>query len=263
MLKTVIATGFTKKMQSGRNEPLLLECEDDAGNVIDVVVKYSGKLTEGTKSLAHEALAAMLAADLGLPVPKPFVVELTTEFISSIEMPIIANAMRSSCRQAFGSSFLTGMATWLRYQNVTLGQTQVAAEIAVFDQIIVNSDRSQKFPNLLFTGDNLAIIDHEMAFSPEQIIGWRAPWIDDGLADLQSRELHIFGRPYIIGKVSNLERFGMAWESLPPTRFDEYLSALPSSWVYDEVKLRTIFAYLNDAKLNINTIIANALKVFM
>ncbi|NML61848.1 hypothetical protein HHL21_12330 [Massilia sp. RP-1-19] len=262
MLTTVVATGFKRKMKSGRTFPCLLECEDSDGNTIEVVTKYSSTLFEKEKNLAIEAIVAMLAADLGLPVPEPFVVELQPEFIAIVDDPVIAKAMSNSCSLAFGSAFWSSMNTWLTSQKVTKGQVQVAAEIAIFDQIIVNSDRLPTNPNLLFTGDSLMMIDHELSLAREQVLFWREPWVDGGLSGLDGHEKHIFGRPYFSDKIQSLERFAEAWEAIPAARFDEYLGALPSLWVYDQAKLSDILAYLNTVRSNIRTITENAMRVY-
>ena len=263
MLSTVQASRFIKKMGSGRNDPCLIECEREDGSTVEVVVKYSATLFEKEKNLAIEAIVAMLAADLGLPVAEPFVVEIAPEFIDTVENGDIAHNLRNSCREAFGSTLITGGATaWLTSQMVTSGQSQMAAEIAVFDQIIINSDRLPINPNLLFTGNSLLMIDHELSLGLGQVLFWQEPWTDGGLRDLEGRERHIFGRPYFETPVASLDRFTTAWVDLPVTRFDEYLAALPSSWVYDEAKLQAILSYLMVVQRNIRTITTNALKVF-
>lgn len=263
MLSTVYASRYIKKMGSGRNLPCLIECEREDGSTVEVVVKYSCTLFEKEKNLAIEAIVAMLAADLGLPVAEPFVVQLSEDFIQTVNEAPIASNLSNSCRQAFGSALLTGGATaWLQGQTVAPGQSQLAAEIAVFDQIIINSDRLPRNPNLLFRDNTLLMIDHELSLGLNQVLFWREPWVDGGLSDLEGRERHIFARPYFETPVTSLERFDAAWQSLPPTRFKDYLTALPSSWVYDETKLQEILNYLMDVQRNIGSITKNALRVF-
>lgn len=260
MLNRVTASRFVRRMGSGRTKPCLIECEDDAGQKVELVVKYSSMLMEHEKNLALEAIVAMLAADLQLPVAEPFVVELDPQFIATLTDATLKQALTESCPLAFGSALKTGVTAWLQNQTVSKNHAQAAAEIAIFDQIIINSDRRPVNPNCLFEGDDLLIIDHELTFT--RALFWQEPWQDGGLGDLESRERHIFGRPYFEAPLNNLDRFTAAWESLPVTRFDEYRSALPSSWVYDETHLAGILDYLKDAQGNIRTITANALKVF-
>ncbi|PHV34731.1 hypothetical protein CSQ94_04915 [Janthinobacterium sp. BJB312] len=260
MLNTVITSRFVRRMGNGRTQPCLIECEDDSGQSVEVVVKYSAMLMEREKNLALEAIVAMLAADLLLPVAEPFVVEVDPAFIATLTDAKLKNDLKNSCQFAFGSALKTGVSAWLTNQNVSKNQSQTAAEIAIFDQIIINSDRRPLNPNCLFSGDNFVIIDHELSFT--RALFWREPWQDGGLEDLSGREQHIFGRPYFEAPLASLDRFAEAWENIPDARFDDYRKALPPSWVYDEAHIAGILDYLKEAKSKIRTITANALKVF-
>jgi len=260
MLNTVTATRFVRRMVSGRTKPCLIECEDATGRVVELVVKYSSMLMEREKNLALEAIVAMLAADLELPVAEPFVVEFDPMFITTLTDDALKDALTKSCPLAFGSALQTGVTAWLQNQAVSSNQARVAAEIAIFDQIIINSDRRPINPNCLFSGDDLVIIDHELSFT--RALFWREPWQDGGLGDLAGREQHIFARPYFTAPLNDLDRFVEAWERLPRTRFDEYRNALPPSWVYDEDHIAGILDYLKDAQSNIRTIAQNALRVY-
>lgn len=247
-------------MTSGRTEPCLLECEYDDGSSVELVVKYSSMLMEREKNLALEAIVAMLAADLYLPVAEPFVVQIDSAFVETLTDSKLKLDLTNSCPLAFGSSLKTGVSAWLKNQNVLRAQTQTAAEIAIFDQIIINSDRHPKNPNCLFLGDDLFIFDHELAFT--RALFWKEPWQDGGLGDLSSRERHIFSRPYFEAPLGDLERFATAWENIPAHRFNDYRNVLPNAWVYDEQHISGILEYLKECQSNIRTITANALKVY-
>lgn len=258
MLNQVIATRFIKRMSSGRTLPCLLECEDEEGNTVELVVKCSHQLMEKEKNLAFEAIAAMLAADLGLPVPEPFIVLLEPEFVELVTDSTIKGGMQKSCQYAFGSRLVTGYAAWQKHQMISKEQTQQAAEIVVFDQIVINSDRRPENVNCLFLADGLFVFDHELVFTKE--LFWRAPWEDGGLKDIESRERHIFAGPYYESPPIELDRFVAAWEQIRPDRLQAYLRALPTEWVYDENHLQDILSYLSQVKTNIRVITDNALK---
>lgn len=259
MLNSVVAMRFAKKMTSGRTVPCLIECEDDDGNKYELVVKYSKMLMEGKKNLAIEAIVAMLAADLGLPVAEPFVVELDPAFIATIEDEAVQRAFAQSCALAFGSLHRAAFSAWPKDQNIPSELTQCAAEIVIFDEIIENWDRRPINPNCLFAGDQLLIIDHELAF--QRLLFWKEPWAEGGLAGLNTKGHHIFAGPYFDAPPTEFSRFIAAWEALPETRFEEYKTALPPDWVYDVAHIDGILAYLKLAKANICTITMNALKV--
>jgi hypothetical protein len=258
MFRTVAAMRFVKVMGTGRTKPCLIECEDDDGNKFELVVKYSSMMMEGVKNLTREAIVAMLAADLDLPVAEPFLVELSPEFVSTVTDPAIRGALAESCPLAFGSALQTGFSVWPKDQNVTSALTQTAAEIIVFDQIITNVDRRPVNPNCLVAGAQLLMIDHELSF--QRVLFWKEPWVDGGLTGMNTREHHIFAGPYYETLPTELERFASAWEGLTPEQFDSYRNTLPDSWVYDDAHVNEILSYLRDVKVNIRLITTNALR---
>lgn len=259
MLKTVTATRFIKRMTNGRTLPCLIECEDESGNVYELVVKYSGNLFEKEKNLAIEAIVAMLAADLDLPVAEPFVVQLEPSFVGLVPELEVRQAMEKSCTLAFGITHVKQYSAWTNGQMIPKELTKTASEVAVFDQIVRNSDRRPENPNCLFLDSNVLIFDHELTFA--QILFWREPWKENGLSVLSSREHHIFAGPYFESAPLDFERFISAWEAISDNRFEEYKNALPRSWVYDENAIDEIMVYLKQVRTNIRTITSNAIEV--
>jgi hypothetical protein len=259
MLKEVSAVRFIRVMGSGRNKPCLIECEDEDGNLVELVAKYSSTLIEKEKNLAVEAIASMLAADLGLPIAEPFIVEFGKDFIAIIPDNDLKTALMNSCHLAFGSALHTGLSVWTTGQSIPKSISQCAGEIAIFDQIIVNSDRRPSNPNCLFAGDKLLIIDHELAFS--RLLFWRAPWDNSGMDSLIGREHHIFAGPYFELHPTDYERFLSAWKSITDDRFLEYKKAIPKEWLFDGNHVDGILSYLKLVRENITTIAMNALQV--
>jgi hypothetical protein len=259
MLSTVVATRFIGVIGNGKTMPYRIEAEDENGVSLEIVVKYSAGCQENEKSLVHESIAAMLGADLGLPVPEPFVVEIENTFINSINDLEIKKRLNDSCRYAFGSRHVPpGFAVWPTGLLIPDRLVTEAAEIFVFDAIIVNSDRRPINPNCLFSGDQLAIIDHELIFG--HILFWIAPWLDGGFDALIDKNSHIFAKPYFRIPPDNLDRFIDAWESIPEGRFEQYKRALPPEWIQDHVYLDEIITNLQAVKTNIRQIVDNALE---
>lgn len=75
MFRTAYAVRFDRPARNGRNKACLLECADLAGVRIDVIAKFTA-CESGPTGLIREALAAFFAADLGLHVPEPILVEV-------------------------------------------------------------------------------------------------------------------------------------------------------------------------------------------
>jgi hypothetical protein len=159
----------------GRTGPILSACETDGDDdETEVFVKLSAGCDQQVVNLAREAIAACLAADLRLPVPKPWLVEIPPEIIPVVTDPHIADKLRRSCPVAFGSTRSTGFSAWNSGQRLSDAMRPVAAGILLFDAIIQNPDRRAENPNCLVRGTDLRIIDHELAFAHRLILLWRA-----------------------------------------------------------------------------------------
>lgn len=248
-------------MGNGRTKPCLITCEGSVATDEDVqlVVKFSAGCHEREKNLAIEAIAAMLAADLELPVPEPFIVVVDDEFIGSIDDPQLKAFVHSSCRVAFGSKLVpNGFASWVKNGRIPVELTQIAAEVFVFDTIIINADRRPINPNCLTNGDEIAIFDHELSFGTE--LFWKEPWHENGF-DMAARvENHIFSPSFFEQKPTELDRFKNAWKKLPVSRFRQYCEALPSEWVVDQQFLQRTVNYLLDIQGKIDLVVERGLE---
>jgi len=263
MLDKITAVGFQGPVGTGRTRPCRLECERDTGEIVEVVAKCSAGTMEHEKNLTIEAIAAMLAADLGLPVPEPFLVELTPEFVDLLRpWPEVFEQMSTSCRFAFGTAHLpTGFAVWAKGQPVPPDLSVQAAEIFTFDGIIVNSDRRPGNPNCLYSGQELAIIDHELSFASDQVLFWREPWVEGGFDSYASPDVHIFAKPNLSICPENLDRFVGAWRALDRTRFEEYFDAIPIEWQQPATFRERLVGYLCDVQANIDEVVRGSLGV--
>jgi len=260
MLDKVIASRLERKMSKGRTSPCLITCERDQED-IELVVKFSAGCFEKEKNLVIEAIAAMLGADLGLPVPEPFLVEVDDAFINSVGSPELQQLIQASNRLAFGSRKLPdGFAVWPHNGRVPAALTQTAAEVFVFDAIIVNSDRRPENPNCLHTGEAVSIFDHELSFASQQVLFWKAPWLEGGFDNISLSSNHIFAPSNFDIKPTNLERFKSSWESIPESRFQEYCEAIPFEWGDHDSYLEDTVKYLKQVKSNISEIVTRGLE---
>ena len=97
MLEKVEATRFDRAMTKGRTMPLLLAAEFSDGRSVELIGKFSHGGQIGAIGLAREAISAMLAADLGLPVPNPLLVTISDAFIGTVPNPEAAALLRRAC----------------------------------------------------------------------------------------------------------------------------------------------------------------------
>lgn len=263
MLDLVTATRFDRRMGSGRTKPILLACEYDDADDLEVVTKLSAGCDRGVGALISEAIAAMLAADLGLPTPEPFLVRLEPEFVALIpDMEIRTLAMRS-VPIAFGSEKLPpGFSSWPVNKPISATLRDAAAEVFAFDALIANFDRRPVNPNCLCDGNNLAIFDHELAFLFEGVIGWRPPWEVGALENLKYANGHLFSVS-LQSKPVNLARFTGAWAAISDIRLRQYKAALPPEWAADGGLADRALVYISKVRDNIQPAIAEIARILI
>lgn len=263
MLDLVTAVRFDRRMGSGKTWPCLLSCARADGEETEVVAKFSAGCERQVGGLIAEAIAAILAADLALPIPQPLVVEFDAEFVELIRLrdPALAERAAASLLVAFGSSKLPpGFALLPRGKSVPQTLRPQAAEIFAFDALIQNPDRRQENPNCLLDGRSFAIFDHELAFITRGIIGWRPPWEVGALATLNGLKEHVFFAD-LQGKPLDFGRFKGAWEAISDARLREYRRALPEAWADDHGIADESLNYIASVRENIDPALAEIARV--
>ena len=233
MLDLCTAIRFDGNVSTGKTRPIRLSCEKTDGTEIEVVAKLSARCMRGVGTLVIEALTAMLAIDLGLPIPKPVLIQLSPEFIGSISNNSVKQDAGNSVKVAFGSSHLPpGFTQWPRDKTVPKRVHQTAAEIFAFDGLVENADRG-KGPlstNCMVRGEEVAIIDHDEAFPDTRgLLLHKPPWETGSMQYLKEQPPHIFATKL---KNAEFDLSGLAdnWKGLTDQRLNDYLSALPPEW---------------------------------
>jgi hypothetical protein len=232
VLDELVAVRFDRRMTNGRTGPVLLAGELPDEQLIEVVAKFSHGAGIGAAGLTREALCAMLAADLALPVPSPFLVRVEPDFIASLQVANadVAALLASSLPIGFGSRKLpAGYSAWMAGRPIPKAMQQSAAEIFAFDLLIQNADRRPDNPNLQFRDDQFGIFDHELALVTEGVLFWKPPWEAGGLAMAGNKERHVL-RAGLQGARPDFARLIGAWEAISDGRLNEYRAALPPEW---------------------------------
>lgn len=226
-----------------------------------MVAKLSAGCERGIAALVSEALAAALAADLGLPVPEPFLVRADPDFITAIPDPaIVALASRSS-NVFYGSKKLPpGYTSWPVGKQIPKDAIPVAAEVFAFDALIANPDRRPENPNCLFQGSSLAIFDHELAFLTEGVIGWRPPWEVGSLESLRRPQSHLFF-DQLRGRALSFDRLTGAWAAVTDLRLQAYRSALPAEWNAADVTAVNAIRLVTDVRKNLTKAMQEIVRV--
>ena len=242
MLEHLTAIRFQKVMGSGRTQPCLMMCEDEAGQEREVVVKLRGHPQIMPGGLAAEGVASLLGRDLGLPVQCPLMIWMDQDFVDTVPDAGMRSMMEKSIGWNFGSpKWSPGYTIWPHDQPLSEAMRVAAAEIFVFDGIIQNPDRRDANPNCVFLGDCFLIYDHESAFSGFRDLFPKDPW-EDGAVDFLKN--HVLFRSLKKSDVYGLERFLRSWESLDESKLSSYIDWVPEEWDSSNVSRRLIVDYL-------------------
>ena len=164
---TLIATSYQKSFEAGRTAPGVFICEDANGNSVgEFVVKLRHNVEAGNSAMLRELVANLLADELGLVVPEPAIIRLEADLAGSIVHEPVAESVRGSIGLNFGSKNLTGgYVTWPNNKPIPPLLKEAATDVFTFDALIHNPDRRRDNPNILWKGDQIALIDHESAFA--------------------------------------------------------------------------------------------------
>lgn len=251
MLEMVEAIRFDRIMTKGRTLPLLMVAEHSDGIEVELIGKFSDGQNIGANGLAREAITAMLAADLGLPVPPPLLVRVSEAFIDTVPDQKAATLLRQSLRVGFGSSKLPdGYSLWPHSHSLPKRMLAQAAEIFAFDALIQNADRRPDNPNMQVKGEQFAIYDHELAFIWEGILFWKPPWQPGGLDNAAQSDRHVFFAA-IKSQSVDFSRLVGAWEAVSDARLAEYRAALPAEWESASGTIDKVLGFVSDLRDNI------------
>jgi hypothetical protein len=226
----VIAEAFHRRLKSGRNGALLVSARTQDGASVDCVVKVPGLMENPTlhplPSLL-EWLGAALALELGISVPRPFLVQVTKEFADSVlDLPVAAG-LKKSVGAVFGSQFVQG-ASMLRGDLLDLSLRGPASSLLAFDVFIHNIDRRAKNPNLFHTRDELVAFDHGEAFS----FIWTIIGAPDPVTDALRKVVDDHPCTPLLRRKGplDLDHFREALRALSDKRLSDIAAATPGEW---------------------------------
>lgn len=251
MIQRAVLTRIDRVADQGRTGPILSACEAVGGEEFEAFVKLSAGCDQTVVNLAREVIAACLAADLGLPVPEPWLVEIPPEIIPIVSDAQLADKLRRSCPVAFGSTRTPGFSIWKTGERLPDAMRQVALGVLLFDAIIQNPDRRVENPNCLVRGNDLRIIDHELAFAHRLVLLWQPPWILGSMKDLETPGRHIFVRE-LKGAPIDFAPIKSRWAALSHTRLQEYEGSIPQEWAAARPDIDAALKLIADARDNID-----------
>ena len=168
-LPRLIGARYVVPLREGGSLPAVVDTESDG----TFVVKFRGA-GQGPRALIAEALVALIAVQVGLPVPRPAILDLDDGFGRNEPDPEIQDILRGSVGANFGLEFLAGALAFDPAVDAQLLTPELAAEIVWLDAFVTNVDRTPRNTNLLVCQQRLWLIDHGAAlFFQHRWAGWR------------------------------------------------------------------------------------------
>jgi hypothetical protein len=168
-LPRLVGTRYVVPLREGGSLPAVVDTEADGS----FVVKFRGA-GQGPRALIAEALVAGLAVQLGLPVPRPAVLDLGEGFGRGEPDPEIQDILRGSVGANFGLEFLPGALAFDAAVDARLISPEFAADVVWFDAYVTNVDRTPRNTNLLVCRERVWLIDHGAAlYFHHRWAGWR------------------------------------------------------------------------------------------
>jgi HipA-like kinase len=150
------ATRYVVPLREGGSLPAVVDTE--GGGLF--VVKFRGA-GQGARALLAELVVAGVGDALHLPVPEVALVELDESFGRTERDPEIQDILRGSRGTNVGMRYLEGA---LNYDAASDDvEPELAADIVWLDALVTNVDRTANNPNLMWSRDEIWLIDHGAA----------------------------------------------------------------------------------------------------
>ncbi len=265
MIRTAEIEVFHDEAEHGRTRPLRVSVRTGDGESHDAYLKLSARIEVGVEGLSNEVIAACLAGDLGLPIPEPFLVRLTPEWIAAVPNIAVRNALGASAGVAFASKAAGRQwQLWRPGDQMTTARQQAALEILSFDAFIGNDDRkfAHNKPNCLVRGDQFRIIDHEAAFCLKlKLFPKLEPWRPLHLAGWTDPDNHIFGAKLLGRPALDFDRVRSPWKTLTDSRLGQYRRALPGEWSASKDAVDLAMAHLATVRDRIDVCVGEVKRV--
>jgi hypothetical protein len=219
------AEQFHSFTESGYSRPARVTCLRKDGSRVDTYVKFAGGVRNRELGLGAELLCSLLARELNLGVPMPFIVNISADFVAGVPKAA-QDLVRRSIGLNFGSeSAPPGFSLVPPSPRVPLSLRPTAAEIFAFDVLVQNYDRKSDNPNLLWDRTNILMIDHESALS--SILTREKPGFSS--LDLDRFYDHVFFSAISPSDAAYGE-LSEALGRLLPASLDDLLGQIPLSW---------------------------------
>ncbi len=153
----VAALRYLQPLREGGSLPAIVET---SGGLF--VVKFRGA-GQGPRALIAELIFALVAQNLGLPVPDPAEVTIPDGFAADERDPEIRELVDASHGANVGLRYLDGAFNFDEFAAGDLISAELSAQIVWLDAYLTNPDRTARNPNLMIWNRRPWLIDHGSA----------------------------------------------------------------------------------------------------
>jgi hypothetical protein len=250
------AEQFFSFTQNGYSRPARLGCSRADGSNVDVYVKFIGGVEAREFGLVAELVCSLLAREIGLNVPRPFIVNLSPEFLAGVPK-VAQDLVKRSLGLNFASeSAPVGYSLVPPEPRVPLALRSSAAEVFAFDIIVQNCDRKADNPNLLWDRSKIMLIDHERALGFVR----ENPAPSFSSLELDRYYDHVFYSAVSPGD-AEFGRLTDAFGHLTDARIETLLGKIPEPWQVKEdlAKVRDYLSWVVANRLQVCNLIRERL----
>ncbi len=220
----------------------------DSHKKSEYVVKLKVGETMDDSANLRELMAAFIAMEMDIPVIEPAAVEISTEFVNTVDDITVKQRLQDSIGLNFGSTYIPDYPT-ISLASLPEKLIHFAQEIFAFDVLIQNLDRTKRKPNMLTNGEEIVALDHEKAFGFSFASFIPVPFNIWEMNNDQKKWIysHIL-YPYIKGKKFDFNEFTKKMLKLNDPFWSKAYQLIPDTWKtqqYDTIKDRLI-SFINN-----------------
>jgi hypothetical protein len=233
-LPEVYAQRVNDNFPNSANKPLLVSGIDKATNEKgDYVVKFRKAERMSEEASMRELLASFIAMQMEIPVTEPVIVEIDSNFLDILKGNDSWLVASKSIGYNYGSKYIKEYSTIVLNKGLNNHQLPYAQDAFAFDMFIQNSDRTNNKPNLLTNGEDIIILDHEIAFGFVF-----APFVTANIWDMTEEHKSWVRQhcllPLLKGETYDFEAFSNKFDNLTEEFWIKAFQLIPETWRNDQ-----------------------------
>jgi hypothetical protein len=183
--------------RNGTTKPLVIECEYSDENIPvrkTILVKTKGLPRITTLDLYCETLGNLLARELGIETPEPFIVRIDKDFVQATKKSLWEESIKIEAGLGVGCEYFSqGFSAINSSMYLSKEKFEQAVMIYGFDLLTQNPDRRETNPNCAVKGDKIIAFDFEKSLSfLYPILGQKPEPRELSKLDLTGNDRHIF-----------------------------------------------------------------------